>query len=640
MTTKLLVEVGVKMDTNSPSVTQVQDGNDDENSTSTQPDASLPDPYLFTKAGRKDYNRYGVPLYLVAMNGDIETAKSIVSTYPWAVRQSITEGMETVLHVAAAAKQIALVKKLVTEWMQPADLTLKNKDGNTALSLAAISGIVPLAKVMINREPSLPKIRNNAGVTPLHLAALLGHTEMVQYLYKCTVDDLTDPERQGIFIICIRNGLYEVAFNMQEKYPQLATTRGSCMETALHVLAQKPLLFVEQNPIGMWRKIIITCSSGFNHHDRSALNHALGLVNSLWKKVLGLQHEEIWNLVEHPSILTLDAAKAGNAEFLIQLISSYPDLIWRVNIDNQSIFHIAILYRHESIFSLIYEIGSIKDLIATYEDGNKNNMLHLAAKLPPQDRLNIVSGAALQMERELLWFKAVEKVVQPSCKEMRNAEGLTPWGLFVKEHESLKRVGEDWFRRTSNSLLVVATLLFVVAFAAILTVPSDVKDDTAEPIFQQKMSFRVFVITDAIALLSSASSILMFLSILTSRYAEDDFIKRLPCTLVFGLGTLFVSIGTTVTVLVTTVFLVYHQYGAIWVPTLVAIFASVPVLLFAFLNFPLFVDLWNSTFGSMSLFCGPKHGKLLKGSCFQLKNKEGKFQFEMSSSTKCNGYNY
>ncbi|WRX14424.1 protein of unknown function DUF3447 - like 10 [Theobroma cacao] len=602
-----LLEVGVDMDTNSPSIIEAQDGNYAERSTSAQTDSCFPDPHLFTKEGRKDYNRYGIPLYRAAMNGVIETVRSIVSTYPWAVRQSITEGMETVLHVATVAKQIALVKKLVTEWMQPVDLKLENKDGNTALCFAAISGIVPLAIVMIKLETSLPKIRNKAGVTPLHLAALLGHREMVQYLYQCTDDDLTDPERHGIFIICIRNGLYDVAFNMQEKYPQLATTRGSFNETALHVLAQKPALFVDENPIGMWRRIIVNFS-GFAHHS-SKLSQALRLVDSVWKKVLQLEHEMMWCLIEHPSILTLDAAEAGNVEFLIQLINSYPDLIWRVNKDNRSIFHVAILYRHESIFSLIYGIGSIKDLIATYEDENKNNMLHLVAKLPLQGRLNHVSGAALQMQRELLWFKEVEKVVQPSCKEMRNAEGFTPWDLFVKEHEDLKRRGEDWMRRTSHSMLMVATLLFIVVFVAILTLPGSLQNDAANPIILQKISFKIFIISDAMALFSSASSILMFLSILTSRFAKDDFVKRLPCMLLLGLGTLFVSIGMMVAAFTATIFLIYH-HGAIWIPTLISIFVSGPVVLFASLNFPLSVDLWNSTYGSRSLFCGRKHDKL------------------------------
>ncbi|KAM0040220.1 hypothetical protein Hdeb2414_s0012g00391261 [Helianthus debilis subsp. tardiflorus] len=33
------------------------------------------------------------------------------------------------------------------------------------------------------------------------------------------------------------------------------------------------------------------------------------------------------------------------------------------------------------------------------------NLLYLAAKLVPEDKLNKVTGAALQMQRELQWFK-------------------------------------------------------------------------------------------------------------------------------------------------------------------------------------------------------------------------------------------
>lgn len=54
------------------------------------------------------------------------------------------------------------------------------------------------------------------------------------------------------------------------------------------------------------------------------------------------------------------------------------------------------------MFSLIYELGAMRDIIAGFLDEKNNNMLHLVGQLAPPDRLNIVSGAALQMQRELL----------------------------------------------------------------------------------------------------------------------------------------------------------------------------------------------------------------------------------------------
>lgn len=80
-------------------------------------------------------------------------------------------------------------------------------------------------------------------------------------------------------------------------------------------------------------------------------------------------------------------------------------MLWKVDENNQSIFHVVGLHRHENIFNIIYELGARKDLIAFYKDPLQNNILHLVARLPSTDRLQMVAGAALQMQREPLWFE-------------------------------------------------------------------------------------------------------------------------------------------------------------------------------------------------------------------------------------------
>lgn len=47
----------------------------------------------------------------------------------------------------------------------------------------------------------------------------------------------------------------------------------------------------------------------------------------------------------------------------------------------------------------------MKDLITPLKDDNENNMLHLVGKSAKKKRLQDVSGVALLMQRELLWFK-------------------------------------------------------------------------------------------------------------------------------------------------------------------------------------------------------------------------------------------
>ena len=113
-----------------------------------------------------------------------------------------------------------------------------------------------------------------------------------------------------------------------------------------------------------------------------------------------------------------DAAEFGNAEFIIILIRSYPNIILTTNNFHQSSFHIAVKNRQESVFNLLNEIGPIKEISLSYVDIYKQNILHLAGQLAPPSRLNVVPGAALQMQRELLWFKVGDCIISNSfCSE-------------------------------------------------------------------------------------------------------------------------------------------------------------------------------------------------------------------------------
>lgn len=134
---------------------------------------------------------------------------------------------------------------------------------------------------------------------------------------------------------------------------------------------------------------------------------ALELVKLLWEQFLLLDDPQITELLASPSQPLFVAAEFGIVEFITELIRSYPDLIWKVNEQSGSIFHIAVVHRQEKIFNLIHDIGAHKGMITAYKDVNKANILHLAGMLAPVDKLNIVSGAALQMQRELLWFKVL-----------------------------------------------------------------------------------------------------------------------------------------------------------------------------------------------------------------------------------------
>lgn len=108
------------------------------------------------------------------------------------------------------------------------------------------------------------------------------------------------------------------------------------------------------------------------------------------------------------------AIKHGIVEFITQIMKHYPDIIWCYDDYDRHIFLYATLQRQEKIFSLIYTIGAKKNSVATLWDKAHNNILHQAAFLAPSSQLDRVAGAALQMQRELQWFKVTNRIFSPN----------------------------------------------------------------------------------------------------------------------------------------------------------------------------------------------------------------------------------
>ncbi|KAA8520108.1 hypothetical protein F0562_014364 [Nyssa sinensis] len=102
----------------------------------------------------------------------------------------------------------------------------------------------------------------------------------------------------------------------------------------------------------------------------------------------------------------VEATRNGIVEFICEIVKHYPEIIWKPDDDERIIFNYAILHRQEKIFSLLHEMGPKKNTLAKKKDKDKNNMLHHAAiLLHASSQLGRISGAALQMQRELQWFR-------------------------------------------------------------------------------------------------------------------------------------------------------------------------------------------------------------------------------------------
>ncbi|KAJ0751636.1 putative ankyrin repeat-containing domain superfamily [Helianthus annuus] len=101
----------------------------------------------------------------------------------------------------------------------------------------------------------------------------------------------------------------------------------------------------------------------------------------------------------------LEATRQNADKVVRVIVSFFPNAIWSANEEGHNIIQYAVINRSEKVYNLLYQMSEHKNIYRTIKDTFGNNLLHLAAKLAPPDKLNHISGAALHLQRELQWFK-------------------------------------------------------------------------------------------------------------------------------------------------------------------------------------------------------------------------------------------
>ncbi|XP_026440688.1 protein ACCELERATED CELL DEATH 6-like [Papaver somniferum] len=528
--------------------------------------------------GPPNYNHY-LPLYDAALNGDWDSALKFIEANEGAQNPIINDIQRTALHVAAGAGQsefvIELVKTMDSEVLEQID----SANGDTALHFASLNASLDAVRAIRKKNKLSTQIRNTKGWTPLLLCAAYvtkDRKDILEYLCIKTKKDLESDmlppndheapifsEYLGAELVCnvTAAGFYDVAFYLVKNYRNLATAQDGDGCTMLDVLAKKNSDFPSGTKLGFWKRRIYSLP---------------GIKQVYLKKLVHVQALELLKCV------CLEISSMPTKEDILVFLGS------------------AVTHRKGKIFGIMYGTSPKKRLMACWRVESGNNILHLAARLPRPEVLSVVAGAALQMQRELQWFKEVEEIVQPTYKESENEENETPKDVFAREHQGLAEKGEKWLKDTASSCMVVGTLIITVVFAAAFTVPGGNYQDSdiirkGTPIFLYEKPFTVFVVADVLAFFSSVMSVLMFLSILTSRYAMEDFLELLPKRLIVGLATLFFSIAAMMVAFSATLCMVLNQRLS-WAFVPIGVIATFPVYLYVFLQFPLLIDMIHSTY--------------------------------------------
>ncbi|KAI3935603.1 hypothetical protein MKW92_018850 [Papaver armeniacum] len=535
------------------------------------------------------------PLLDAAMENKWRLVGDFIKSQLSSVEVPITVCGRTALHVAAGAGHSESVITLI-EHMSIEALEMKDRyDGNTALHLAVIAGLDEAVKVMVQKNRNLTRICNKKGLNPLLNAAIhvnVEHREIFGFLSGVmkNEDSSSFQGHLGAHLICsiTRAGLYELAYTLISEHPSLATAREDDGKTMLDVLAEKgsarrlasaqqSALYFQSSPTQQYKfidkpstfleKLFYpgpNCRARRSEKLRSSVILP-ELVKLIFEEMSRMTKEDMHRFFFNSNFLQT-AAENGAIEIVKKCISTYPDQLW-FPYKGRSIFQLAAENRQDNIFDFLYDHMNAdeKILITRVVDSNGGNILHIAAKIAPPFRLK--HSPVKQIQRELKWFKKVEKRVPPALRNVRNDRGETPQEVFTREHKDLVK----------KQMHILAALVATVAFAAAFTVPGGNFSDSdatnkGKPIFLGRKLFLLFMVLDAIALFSSAYSIQVFLSAFGRTHTEATFESIIPIRLKYGLISLRVSVVCVMIVFSIAISITLgNKY--VWAPYLIGVVA-------------------------------------------------------------------
>ncbi|PWA53833.1 ankyrin repeat-containing domain, PGG domain protein [Artemisia annua] len=552
------------------------------------------------------------------MFGGVIEVEDYFSTVGLTPSDKITNNGNTALHVAVGSSinSHELLERLLQ--MTPAEnklLDLKNSDGSTLLHVAAIVGNTKAVDILVRRDPELLLAKDNEGHTPLALSLSNVHSETSQCLVnhikaKQGYDALfSGKSGEDLMVLAISSQDFGLARKMlNDKEPPHSDAvlmalaqyfppelnyweRKEEYNDIIDETEEKMHSFADRNR-RLFEFIARFCGSLVTRilayitivrpfiGDKSQIHEdAAYLLDIECEGIHFHTPKEDHHFYNNP---IFEATRQNACEVVTKIVFWFPDAIWSANEDGHNFIQYSVINRSEKIYSLLYQMSEHRNIYKTIKDSSGNNLLHLATRLAPSNKLNLISGAALQIQRELQWFK--------------NSDDETPQMVFTREHKDLVIEGEKWIKSTAESYTITAALITTIVFAAAITVPGGNNQESGIPIFTNKPAFVIFALSDAVSLFTSVTSLLMFLSILTTRFAEQDFLFKLPKRLIIGLAVLFISTIAMIIAFGATLFLVFgHENLLILIP--IGALTCLPITSFVTLQFPLIADLISATYG-------------------------------------------
>ncbi|CAL5344450.1 unnamed protein product [Camellia sinensis] len=288
------------------------------------------------------------------------------------------------------------------------------------------------------------------------------------------------------------------------------------------------------------------------------------------------------------------ATKSGILEIVEEILNVYPQAVEHIDDDGRSILHVAIKYRQIHIFDFVEKMEIPMRRLIRKIDNDGNSILHMIGRKPNDHFDEDMRSPALILQEDLLLFEIGNQTWQLSCRQPWlltwrvkkistihftrhfNKKGQTADRLFAENNIEHRTEAKEWLKRTSENCSIVTVLISTVAFAAAYTVPGGPNQST-----------------DVLSLTFALTSVITFLSILTSSFRLSDFKHSLPQNLMLGITLLILSVSMMMLAFAATVILLIRNKQE-WTRIAIYSVAFFPVSIFALTYLPLYTQLMKS----------------------------------------------
>ncbi|XP_058102017.1 protein ACCELERATED CELL DEATH 6-like [Magnolia sinica] len=391
---------------------------------------------------------------------------------------------------------------------------MTNKEKNTALHEALRNRHGPVAMKLLESDWKLACLVNEAGESPLHIAAREELLQVVQMILdtKPSADELM-PIQAVVNRIHVGNEL--------PTFQKISAMLSFCIIISL-------LNSMQTHQWEQKRDIVRIQDT----HGRTALHYAACQDKPTIVSMLLRSDRSLAYILDNNGCSPLHIAAASGSPLVItELLKHCPDVSEQLDPSGKNVFHIAIIYSKYSTVHCLLRMPELEGMI-NEPNADGNTLLHLAAKyrsdalllLLSRDRrvdmtiMNKDGQTALDLiemdlenhEIQLLMLKYLRYHGAIHGRRQQMPSGI--------EETRLQNIDvADWnerYKARVSTYTLVAALIATVTFAAAFTMPGGYRNDDPNQgaaVLVKRWSFKAFLFSNTIALCCSLIVVVCFI---------------------------------------------------------------------------------------------------------------------------------